>query len=186
MKASSTSGTVRRVHVWRKPGSALESRYIDPTVKFGGGSVMVWGCFSYHGVGKLVFIDGTMDAPLYVSILAGALPPSVAAMRLSSFIFQQDNDPKHTAGLTTGFMRARGIKKLSWPPQSPDMNPIENLWGILKSRVALRKPKNVAELKVMLEEEWYKIPLEECQRLAQSFRKRTLALLRTHGGYTKY
>lgn len=175
-----------QVFVWRGRDSAYESRHIHHTVKFGGGSVMVWSCFSYHGVGRLVFIDETMDAGLYVSILASSLPPSLEKMGLSSFIFQQDNDPKHTSTLAKGFMNARSIKRLPWPAQSPDLNPIENLWGIVKRRVAEKQPKNINELKVAIEEAWYSIPVETCQKLAMSFRKRALSLRRARGRYTKY
>jgi len=90
--------------VWRTPTSELQSKHIEPTVKYGGGSVMVWACFSYHGVGKLVIIDGLMDAAAYVTILSSALPFSLAKWNLRNFIFQQDNDPKHTAGATKTFL----------------------------------------------------------------------------------
>jgi hypothetical protein len=136
-----------KVSVWRTKTSEVLSQHIEPTVKFGGCSVMVWACFSYGGVGKLVFVDETMDAPLYVTILASALSPSLEQMSLSDFIFQQDNDPKHTAKLTNTFFEQRNIKKLPWPPQSPDMNPIENLWNYIKVEVSKFQPKNINELK---------------------------------------
>jgi transposase len=111
--------------VWREPGTGFSPNNIDHTVKYGGGSLMVWGCFSYYGVGRLVFIEGTMNAPQYVCLLANNLFESAADMGLDKFIFQQDNDPKHKSKLATSFFRERGIDLLSWPSQSPDMNPIE-------------------------------------------------------------
>jgi hypothetical protein len=64
---------------------------LTPTVKFGGGSIMVWGCFLSRGVGKLTVIKGNMDAAKYINILANNLQESVDMMELDTFIFQQDN-----------------------------------------------------------------------------------------------
>jgi len=62
--------------VWRKLNKALKKRYILPTVKNGGGSIMVWGCFLWHGVGKLIRIEGKMDANYYTMILSENLEPA--------------------------------------------------------------------------------------------------------------
>lgn len=75
----------RNTKVWRKPGQGLDSRYLDLTVKHGGGSVMVWGCISSRGVGNLVFIDVTMDKYLYTNILANNLSSSAAMMGLNHY-----------------------------------------------------------------------------------------------------
>lgn len=84
--------------VWRKKGTALQPQNIRKTVKHGGGSVMVWGCMATTGVGKLVFIDGIMDKTVYLDILKENLKVSAEKLELPSrWIFQQDNDPKHTA-----------------------------------------------------------------------------------------
>ena len=134
--------------VWRGPDCRFMKENIIETKKFGGGSIMVWACFSYHGVGKLVIIKGIMDAYRYVNILSSSLQPSLESMELSEFIFQQDNDSKHTAKVTKQFFENRSIKVLPWPPMSPDMNPIENLWSYVKRHVAESEPKNLADLEV--------------------------------------
>ena len=175
-----------KTSVWREPGSRFEKCNITETKKFGGGSVMVWACFSYYGVGKIYFIDGIMDAPKYVSILSSCLPPSLESMGLSEFIFQQDNDSKHTASVTKRFFSNRSIKVMPWPAMSPDMNPIENLWGYVKERVAESEPKTIRELRDAIERAWYEIPPEKYQKYAMSFSKRALALCRSRGGHTKY
>lgn len=75
---------------------------------------------------------------------------------------------------------------MSWPPQSPDMNPIENLWHHLKARVAERKPENLKLLKEIIVEEWKKIPQELCQNLVDSMHRRAFELWMAKGNHTKY
>ena len=107
-------------------------------------------------------------------------------MGLSEFIFQQDNDSKHTASVTKRFFSNRGIKVLPWPAMSPDMNPIENLWDYVKERVAESEPKTIRELKEAIERAWHEIPPEKYQKYAMSFSKRALALCRSRGGHINY
>ena len=78
-------------------------------------------------------------------------------MGLSDFIFQQDNDPKHTSRIAKRFFLEKNIKTLDWPAMSPDMNPIENLWDLIKVRVASKQPKNIRELKSKIVEVWNEI-----------------------------
>lgn len=172
--------------VWRPPSTGLQMKHITPTVKFGGGSVMVWGCFSYYGVGKLVFIEGNMDAVAYVNILSENLTESACMMGLGRYTFQQDNDPKHTSKLAKKFFENKNIDVLSWPAQSPDMAPIENLWGLIKDKIAVYAPKTIPELKEIIEREWYAIPVELCQKLALSFKKRACEVHRAKGGHINY
>jgi len=75
---------------------------------------------------------------------------------------------------------------LRWPAQSPDLNPIENLWAIVKRDVAAKKPKNVKELEAAIKESWDSIPVELCQKLALSFIKRRDAVLAAKGLYTRW
>lgn len=174
-------------HVWRKDGAAYKQKNTIPTVKHGGGSIMVWGCFAYNGTGELQIIDGTMNSAKYIKILEDCLQLSVQKLRLGQdWVFQQDNDPKHTARATRAWFQDNNINVMKWPSQSPDMNPIENIWKILKKRIRDRQPKDLCELKRFAIEEWTEIPVKTCQAHVANYRKRLSALIASKGGPTKY
>ena len=81
--------------MWRRVGEAYNKNCIKPTVKFNGGSVMFWGCFSWNGVGPLVTVDENMDSDVYVNVLANHLIPWVC--NNPNLIFQQDQASCHTS-----------------------------------------------------------------------------------------
>ena len=84
-------------YVWQKTNTAHHPEHTIPTMKHGGGSIMLWGCSS-AGTGKLVQVDGKMDGAKYRTILEENLLESAKDLRLGqSFTFQHDNEPKHTA-----------------------------------------------------------------------------------------
>uniref|UniRef100_A0A8C4T2A2 Tc1-like transposase DDE domain-containing protein n=1 Tax=Erpetoichthys calabaricus TaxID=27687 RepID=A0A8C4T2A2_ERPCA len=146
-------------YIWRKRNTAFQKKNIIPTVKYGGGSVMVWGCFAASGPGRLAVIDGTMNSTVYQKILKENVRPSVRQLKLKrSWVLQQDNDPKHTSKSTSEWLKKNKMKTLEWPSQSPDLNPIEMLWHDLKKAVHARKPSNKAELQQFCKDEWAKIP----------------------------
>lgn len=174
-------------HVWRKTGEDHKPINTIPTVKFGGGSIMVWGCFASNGVGEIEVIEGRMDGSKYREILERNVKKSASALGLGAdFYFQQDNDPKHTAKMTKKWFDDNNINLLSWPSMSPDLNPIENLWKILKLKVHRRNPQNLNELKVICKEEWVKITPECCNKHVSSYGKRLEAVKQNNGYGTKY
>ena len=148
---------------------------------------MVWGCFAAHGVGHLKRIQGIMDGQGYRNILQWHLKPSVSALfPEKDCIFQQDNDPKHTAIATKQYLAKNEVPTLPWPSQSPDLNPIENLWSILDDRVKGRVPQNEEELYEVLKSGWEALPKELLTKLADSMPKRIEAVLKANGYATKH
>ncbi|KAG2468107.1 TCB1 transposase, partial [Polypterus senegalus] len=173
-------------YVWRQPGTAHHLSNTVPTVKHDGGSIMLWGCFSAAGTGRLVAIEGKMNAAKYRDILDKNLLQSAKDLRLGRrFTFQQDNDPKHTAKITKEWLHNNSVTVLEWPGQNPDLNPIEHLWRNLKMAVHQRLPSNLTELERICKEEWQRIPKSRCAKLA-SFPRRLMAVLAQKGVSTKY
>ena len=126
----------KRIFVRRRVGERLKLDCMKGTVKFGGGSCMVWGAMSALGVGYFVHIDETMTAIVYRDILdANLLQTADFLMHgKDSWIFQQDNDPKHTSGVVRKWLADNAVTTMEWPPQSPDLNPTANLWDVLDKK----------------------------------------------------
>ncbi|KAG2466070.1 TC1A transposase, partial [Polypterus senegalus] len=180
-------GVNARCHIWRKPGTARHQANTIPTVKHGGGSIMLWGCFSAVGTGRLVRIKGKMTAAMYRDILDEHLLQSALDLRLGRrFIFQQDNDPKHTAKISKEWLQDNSVNVLEWPSQSPDLNPIEHLWRDFKMAVHQRFPSNLTEIEWYCKEEWAKLAKDRCAKLVASYSKRLEAVIAAKGASTKY
>ena len=101
-------------------------------------------------------------------------------------IFQHDNDPKHTAHIVKNWLDENVPNQLHSPPQSPDMNPIENLWGYLDQKLRANNIRNKDHLKECLLEEWRKIPVTLTKKLVQSMKRRMESVIKAKGGSTKY
>ncbi|KAK3539585.1 hypothetical protein QTP70_010256 [Hemibagrus guttatus] len=100
------------------------------------------------------------------------------------WVFQHDNDPKHTARATKEWLRKKHFKVLEWPSQSPDLNPIENLWRELKIRVAQRQPQNITALEEICMEEWAKLPATVCKNFVATYRKRLTSVIANKGCFS--
>lgn len=133
------TGSDGKAYVWRPRNQALNPKYTMKTLKHGGGSIMVWGSMSWRGVGPIVRIEGRMDQHVYKDILRNTMEPYTFNNMPVSWTFMHDNDPKHTAKSVKKWLSDENISVMNWSPQSPDLNPIEHLWGDVE--IAIR-PKN--------------------------------------------
>ena len=173
--------------VWRKPNTELDRKHLRPTVKHGRGHVMVWGCISTKGVGNLVFINGNMNQDYYLKILKENLKQSAEKFGISdTFKLYQDNDPKHKAHKVRSWLLYNCPKVLETPPQSPDLNPIENLWSELDHRVHKTPISSLPMLKARLQEEWAKISPEYIKKIINNMPNRLSDTMQNNGYHTKY
>jgi DDE superfamily endonuclease/Transposase len=158
------------------------NRFIAPSTK-SPLSVMFWGVFGIGGPGPLVVIEGNVTSASYQKILDDHLIPYISELDYTP-IFMQDNAPVHTSRSTISFLEKNQIKTIDWPPQSPDINPIENVWAIIKREVESypNVPSNRAELISRFQIAWNNIPSQVWLNLMNSLPKR-LALVKKRKGY---
>jgi len=127
--------------------------------------VHVWAGISLRGPTKICIFDGVMDAVLYVDILRTTLLPFIAENYPSGHRFMQDNDPKHTSRLAASFFAENGINWMRTAPESPDINPIENVWHELKEFIRREvKPTSKAELVEGIKSFWKTVDVAKCTR----------------------
>ncbi len=172
--------------VWRKSGEAKNPCCLKSSVKFPQ-SVMIWAAMSSAGVGPLCFLKSTVNAAIYQEILEHFMLPSADKLYGdANFIFQQDLAPAHTAKCTKSWFNDHGVTVLDWPANSPDLNPIENLWGIVKRKMRDTRPNNADYLKATVKETWASIPPQQCHKLITSMPRRIEAVIKAKGAPTKY
>ena len=148
---------------------------------------MLWGCFAVGGTVALHKIDGIMRMEDYVDILKQHLKTSVSRLKLGrKWVFQMDNDPKHTSKVVAKWLKDNKVNVLEWPTQSPDLNSIENLLAELKKCVRARKPTNLTQLHQLCQEEWAKIHPTYCAKLVEGYPKCLTKVKQFNGNATKY
>ena len=179
-------GSDGKQYVRRPQNQELSPRYTLKTVKHVGGNVIVWGSFSWCGVGPLHRIRGTMDQHMYKEILEKVMLPYAEDNLPLVWKFQQDNDPKHTAKSVKMWFNAKKINVLERPAQSPDLNPIENLWEEVDRNINRSTATNLDRLWIEIKAAWDAITPERCQKLISSMGCRCQAVIDSKGYPTKY
>ena len=149
--------------------------------------VHVWGGISLRGTTCLCVFEGKMDAVMYVDILQKSLKPFVEEVYPDSHRFMQDNDPKHTSRLANEFFQSSNINWWKTPPESPDTNPIENLWHELKEYLRREvKPKIKQELIDGIQDFWRTVTVAKCTKYIRHLRKVIPRVIELEGAATGY
>lgn len=176
----------RNQHIRRPVGKRFDEKYTIPTMKHPP-SVMVWGAFSHNGTAGLYFLPQktTMNGARYLKLLQEKLMLHMEIHQCS--IFMQDGAPCHRARQVNDFLKSNNIELLDWPGNSPDLNPIENLWSVMKNKVAAKQPTNLKSLEECIKQIWCKeFSNEYCQQLISSMPRRIKAVIDNKEGHTKY
>src|SRR5581483_1076585 len=147
--------------------------------------IHAWGGFYAQGKTSIYCFGGIMDADFYIEILKNQLP-EVEEMLGNVWRFQQDNDPKHTSRKAKNFLNENVPVLIDWPSNSPDINPIENLWELLKRNVEKRKPRNLEDLERYMVEEWEQIPDFVLQNLIDSMTTKFEEVIKLQGERINY
>ena len=149
---------------------------------------MAWGAFSALGKSSLAVMVGKQDSAKYVEVLQSYLMPFADAHIGTRWIFQQDNAAIHRSRLTMEWLNEKQVRVMGWPARSPDLNPIENLWGILAMEVYEngRQFNSVSQLRDCVMQCWEDIGRGTLNKLINSMHKRCEETLRKRGGITKY
>ena len=128
-----------------------------------------------------------MDAPVYVEILQQTLVPFIEQVFPDSHRLMQDNDPKHVSKLGQQFFKDQRITWWKTPPESPDLNPIENLWHELKEYLRREvKPSTKDELVKGIQDFWGSVSGEKCRKYNQHLQKVMPKVIELGGAATGY
>ncbi|GFX09535.1 transposable element Tcb2 transposase [Trichonephila clavipes] len=169
---------------------------MDPASQVGtvqelGGSIMVWGVFSLHCLGFLVRVPTSLNAIRFVVLLGDHLHPFMLFCYTDgNGVFQQNNCTSHKSRLLTGWLDEHfsDFSVINHPPRSPDLNPIEHHWDVLKQGVKCHHTaqRNFTETWTALANIWQIIHMEYLQKLVGSLCRRVVVVIIIREGPTRY
>ena len=145
--------------------------------------IHLWGGISCKGATPLVLFTGKLCATKLLKIFDAGLLDFVTTKYPTTHRFMQDNDPKHTSGLASEYLDNHGINWWKTPPESPDLNPIENVWGSLKRFLRdHHKPSNQASLIEGVKIFWKTLTPQVCQRYVHHIQRVIPKVIEECGG----
>jgi len=177
----------REVRLWRPNLSRYDPKFVVKTNQSGRKSIMFWAGISAYGKTELIQCPKPYNADAYKDFILR--PYALAAMdALNCTIFIQDNAPLHKAKKVMECFGNRNIQLLDWPPCSPDLNPIENLWAILKKRITSKINifSTIEEVSIVAKNEWKNISNDMLVNLVSSMPTRLRKCQENNYGSTKY
>lgn len=179
------NGTLR---VYRPVGMRYDERYTRKINQSGRFSVNVWGWISSRGPGVCAVIEERLNANVYCNILENIMLPSVRPVFGDNFVFQQDNCPIHKARVVQNFLENYNIQTLPWVSKSPDLYPIENVWGEISKQIYKEgfRPRNQDDLRQSIVQAWNRITPEYIRGLILSMPERLRNVIEKNGSMTKY
>lgn len=154
--------------------------------------LMIHGSISGHSKGPLTIFDVNekISAQIYSARVLPGIHDHIRTMEQElghrKGILMEDNASIHTAKYTRAWHAYYGFNKMEWPANSPDLNPIENVWRILKYRVGRRFPQTVDELRQYVTEEWDKLSPQDYLKYIEEMPERCKAVIAAKGGHTKW
>ena len=187
MKARFASSAIKaQANVRRFVEEEFKPECLNYSVKHAA-KVMVWGYMAASGVGRLHIVQGTVNAEKYINILQNVMLPSAQQLFPGQFQFQDDNAPCHRAKTVVNWMKQKKIKTLEWPAQSPDLNPIENLWHKVSLEISKKQPTSKREMIEALIAAWNRIiTVDHLRKLVHSMPNRCKLVIKAKGWPIKY
>ncbi|CAN9501504.1 unnamed protein product [Ophioblennius macclurei] len=181
-----------KVRVRRLPGEHLAPGCAaDRGCEEGAGSLMLWAMFCWDTLGPALHVDSGLDPQSYLDIVADHVHPFMGVMfPEGGGLFQQDNAPCYVADSVQRWFEEHDqeFTVLTWPPNSPDLNPIEHLWDLLDKQIQAMEdpPHTLQDFKDLLLTFWCQIPQETFRSVVQSMPERVSAVFASQGGLTQY
>lgn len=177
---------IRKAHIRRPKGTRYDEKYTIMKMKHPP-TQMVWGAMSAMGTAGLYFLEKskTMNGDRYLDLLKSKLNIHMAVHGCDTFM--HDGAPCHRCKKVSGYLAEEKVDVLDWPGNSPDLNPIENLWTMMKNNVAERQPSSGEGLTQAIKEVWVtELSPDYCRTLVESMPRRLEAVIKNKGGHTKY